>query len=113
MGQQDKILVVEDNPTISRAIEAKFNCDCATDGWDAIQKLETSSYAAIVIDADVPRHSGYGVLTYLREEVGEDYKNVIFMTSADRDEVQRRVGEHLHVVAKDDALDEITRVLET
>ena len=112
MAREDKILVVEDNPAISRAIEAKFNCDCATDGWDAISKLEARDYAAIVIDADVARHSGYGVLTYLREEVGEDLEHVIFMTGADRDEVRRRVGEHLHVVAKDDALDEITRVLD-
>ncbi len=112
MAREDRILVVEDNPAICREIESKFNCDCATDGWDAIEKLETSHYAAIVIDADVARHSGYGVLTYLREEVGDDLENVIFMTSSDRDEVRRRVGEHLHVIAKDDALDEIRRVLD-
>ena len=72
MRREGKILVVEDNPVICREIESQFNCDCATDGWDAIEKLETSDYAAIVIDADVPRHSGYGVLTYLREENGEE-----------------------------------------
>ena len=111
MGRDDKILVVEDNPAISRAIEAKFNCDCATDGWDAIEKLETSDYAAIVIDADVARHSGYGVLTYLREEVGDDLANVIFMTSCDCNVVRERVGADLHVVDKESAVDEITRVL--
>jgi DNA-binding response OmpR family regulator len=113
MAREDRILVVEDNPTISRVIEAQFNCDCATDGWDAIEKLETGQYAAIVIDADIPRHSGYGVLTYLREEIGEELGRVILMAT-DRDEVRRRVGEkHLHVVNKADAVDEITRVLES
>ena len=111
MGQEDKILVVEDNPLICRAIEAKFNCDCATDGWDAIERLEASDYAAIVIDADVPSHSGYGVLTYLREEVGEAMAHVIFMTDSDRDEVQRRWGGGVHVIDKADAVEEITRVL--
>jgi DNA-binding response OmpR family regulator len=111
MGRRDKILIVEDNPVICREIEAQFNCDCATDGWDAIEKLEGSDYAAIVIDADVPRHSGYGVLTYLREENGEEMANVILMTSSDRDAVQRRVGTRLHVIDKADAVDEITRVL--
>ena len=105
-----KILVVEDDPAISREIEERFNCDCATDGWDAIEKLETSDYAAIVIDADVPRHSGYGVLTYLREENGEELPNVLFMTS-DRDGVQRRVGDGLHVIDKADAVDEIRRLI--
>jgi len=113
MGREDRILVVEDNPAISRAIEAAFNCDCATDGWDAIEKLESSDYAAIVIDADVPCHSGYGVLTYLREEVGEAMDHVIFMTSSDRDAVERRVrGGHLHVIDKADAVEAIGRMLD-
>ena len=111
MRREDKILVVEDNPVICREIEQKFNCDCATDGWDAIEKLETSAYAAIVIDADVPRHSGYGVLTYLREENGEELAHVIFMTS-DRAGVQRRVGGGgMHVIDKADAVSELTRML--
>ncbi len=112
MRRDEKILVVEDNPTISRSIEARFNCDCASDGWDAIEKLETGDYAAIVIDADVPHHSGYGVLAYLREEVGEELQNVIFMTSSDRDTVRRNFGEQLTVVGKDEAMEQITRVLE-
>jgi DNA-binding response OmpR family regulator len=113
MRRDEKILVVEDNPAISRSIEERFNCDRATDGWDAIEKLETGAYAAIVIDADVPRYSGYGVLAYLREEVGDELRNVIFITSSDREAVQRDFGRHLTVVAKDDAMDEIARVLES
>lgn len=108
-----KILVVEDNPAISRVIEERFNCDCATDGWDAIEKLETGDYAAIIIDADVPRQSGYGVLTYLREEVGDEFENVIVMTSFDHEEVRRRVGVTLNIVNKADAVDEITRFLDS
>jgi len=108
MSRTDRILVVEDNPLISRAIEAQYNCDCATDGWDAIEKLEAGAYAAIVIDADVPRHSGYGVLTWIREEVGGAMDNVIFMTGSDQDEVRRRVGGGLaHVIDKRDAVLEI------
>src|SRR5512139_2527166 len=113
MRREEKILIVEDNPSISKSIEERFNCDCATDGWDAIEKLESGAYDAIVIDADVPHHSGYGVLAYLREEVGEALQNVIFMTSSDRDTVRRNFGEHLTVIDKADAMDEITRVLES
>src|SRR3954469_18149111 len=101
MRREEKILVVEDNPAIARTIEERFNCDCASDGWDAISKLETEDYAAIVIDADVSCHSGYGVLTYLREEVGENLGHVIMISaSADHDEVRRRVGDTLTVVDK-------------
>jgi DNA-binding response OmpR family regulator len=112
MRREEKVLVVEDNPAICRQMEQRYDCDCATDGWDAIELLETQHYAAIVIDADVPRHSGYGVLTYLREEIGSELPNVIFMTSNDQEEVRRKYGSRLNVVHKADALNELTRVME-
>lgn len=116
MKRDDRVLVVEDNPRVSRAIEAAgvklcFTCDYATDGWDAIEKIETSDYAAILIDTDMPRHSGFGVLNYLREEVGEELDHVIVMTSSDRDEVRRKFSGRLTVVSQDDAVAELTRVL--
>ncbi|HVG24217.1 MAG TPA: hypothetical protein VND45_08710 [Thermoanaerobaculia bacterium] len=112
MRRDEKILVVENNPDFCRTMEERFNCDCATDGWDAIEKLETCDYAAIVINADVPHHSGYGVLAYLREEVGDDLRHVIFMTSSDREAVRRNFGSRLTVVGRDQAVEEITRVLQ-
>ena len=117
MSQDEKILIVEDNPKLVRELaEAgeglRFVCHHATDGWDAIEKLETEEYAAIIIDADVPHHSGYGVLTYLREENGEHLENVILLTSSDRDEVHRRVGGgKLTVCDKADAVAAITRIV--
>ena len=112
--REDRVLIVEDNAAVANAIEAAgeefcFRCDRATDGWEAIEKLETEQYAAIVIDTDVPRHSGFGVLTYLREEVGENLPNVIVMT--DRDDVRKRLSDTVTVVKKDDAVAELTRVL--
>lgn len=116
MRPDDRVLIVEDNQDVANAIEAAgielcFECDRATDGWEAIEKLETARYAAIVIDTDVPRQSGFGVLTYLHEEVGGDLPNVIVMTSSDRDEVRRKLAGNLTVVSKDDAVAELTRVL--
>ena len=108
-----KILVVEDNPAFAQTVEsvgAQICVECATDGWDAIEKLETERYDAIVIDTDLPRHSGFGVLTYLREEIGDDLPNVIVMTSSDRDELQRKL--QVHVIGKtDEDLTEAVRTL--
>jgi DNA-binding response OmpR family regulator len=109
--KERRVLLVEDNASVAGAIEAAFACDRASDGWDAIEKLETGDYAAIVIDTDLPRHSGFGVLTYLREEVGDGFDNVIVVTSSDLDEVRRKVSVNLRVVSKDDAVAEITRVM--
>ncbi|HVR41047.1 MAG TPA: response regulator [Thermoanaerobaculia bacterium] len=110
-----RVLIVEDKDSIAREMEAAgeqlhIAIDCASDGWDAIEKLESETYRAIVIDADVARHSGYGVLTYLREEIGGELGNVIVMTSCDCDDLRRRVGDGMTVVATNDAVRELTRM---
>ena len=114
----DKILIVEDNPLIAEAIEqagerCSMKADRASDGWEAIEMLETEEYAAIVIDSDLPRHSGFGVLAYLREEVGDDLENVIVMTSANCADVASKLRQHgVTVVAKDDVAAHVERSLE-
>ena len=106
-----RILLVEDNPLIVSAIEREgeqkqIRTDHATDGWEAIEKLETEDYSAIVIDADLPRHSGFGVLTYLREEIGTDLGNVVVMTSADH-----KFDDSVNVVRKTDEVSELARAV--
>lgn len=112
MKPGDKVLVVEENPLVTHAIEQlPVELDRASDGWQAIEFLENGKYAAIVIDGDLPRHSGLGVLTYLREEIGEDLGNVIIM-SADDDTLRTRLREkNLKVVSKDKAVAALTTVL--
>ena len=75
--------------------------------------LETEDYAAIVIDSDMPQHSGFGVITYLREEVGGDHlHNVIVMTNSDEDTLRRKLSqEELRVVRRDDAVDALSSML--
>jgi DNA-binding response OmpR family regulator len=110
MKRDVKLLIVEDNPLIAAAIEKAgerlhLQADVATDGWDAIEKLRNADYAAIVIDADLPRHSGYGVLTYLRQENGDHLDNVILMTSSDQESMRQHEG--LAVIARTEVIDDI------
>ncbi len=117
MDREGRLLIVEDNPVIAAAIEKagerlNMRADVATDGWDAIEKLRSEEYTAIVIDTDLPRHSGYGVITYLREESGENLENVVLMTSADHDTVRHRVCEHLRVIDKTETIDAIAAALD-
>jgi DNA-binding response OmpR family regulator len=91
-----RLLIVENNPTIAAAIEQAgerlaMQCDIATDGWEAIALLRDEDYHAIVINADLPRQSGYGVLSYLREENGDRLAHVIVM-GADDEQVRQRVS---------------------
>jgi DNA-binding response OmpR family regulator len=118
MKKGERVLVVEASPLVANAIEAAgdrfpVTLDRATDGWKAIEMLETEDYAAIVIDSDMPHHSGFGVITYLREEVGGDHlHNVIVMTNADEDTLRKKLSqEELRVVRRENAVDELTNVL--
>ncbi len=105
---REKILIVENNPLIADAVERageqlQLTAERCSDGWEAIEKLENEQYAAIVIDSDLPRHSGFGVLTYLREEIGEELGNVIVMTSSDHEELRRRLsGDRVRVIRTTD-----------
>ncbi len=114
--RNEKVLVVEESPSMAEAIEAAgelpYTCERATDGWEAIEKLENEHYAAIVIDSDLPRHSGFGVLTYLREEVGGNLDNVI-MVSSDEDTLRRKLSqeERLKIVGKAGAVDALNIVM--
>ncbi len=115
MNRDDRVLVVEQSPCISRAIEdasdrLSFICDYATDGWEAIEKLEQGDYAAIVIDSEMPRLSGYGVLTYLREEGGDQMQNVIVVSTASADLRLKLSGERICVVDLDGAVEALIGV---
>lgn len=116
-----KLLIVEDNPLIAEAVEVagkqlRFQTELATDGWDAIDKLHDQRYDAIVIDTDLARRSGFGVLAYLREERGDRLDNVILI-SADREDVRRRTDHQLPVIRRTEVAGSIraamTSVIET
>lgn len=116
MTRAERILVVEMNPVISDALalnggnDLQLLTDIATDGWDAIEKLRTSNYAAIVIDSDLPRRSGFGVLTWLSEENGDNLDNVIFVAN-ESDAMRYRVSDRLRIVAKSDAVTEVAKMI--
>jgi DNA-binding response OmpR family regulator len=108
--KRERLLIVENNPLIVTAIEKagerlNLHADVATDGWDAIEKLRNQDYAAIVINTDLPRHSGYGVLTYLRQENGDHLDNVILMTGSDQESMRQHEG--LPVIARTEVIDDI------
>ena len=104
--REEKVLIVGNDANVAQAVELSgmriyLTAERATDGWEAIEKLEKHDYAAIVIDADLPGFSGYGVVQFLRQEQGEALENVIMLTSGDRQTVVQKISaERLHVLRK-------------
>ncbi len=68
MSEQEEILVVEDDPSIRKLIEACLTreghqLDFAQDGLDADQKLTERSYRAVIADIQLPGMTGLRLLS--------------------------------------------------
>ena len=90
-----RMLLVEHDSELANIVEkagASLNLftERAADGWDAIEKLEQNDYDVIVVDLDVPQASGFGVVTYLREEYGQQLENLICMTEREKRAVEEK-----------------------
>lgn len=81
------VLVVDDEPAI-RALVAKIieraglNVDTASDGAEAIAKLDQNDYAVVVVDLMMPRVDGFGVIEHVRRREGRK-PAVIVATAVD------------------------------
>lgn len=67
-----RILIVDDDPAVREILAIIFkregwNADAVGDGEQAIERLRTTSYVAVVLDLLMPRLDGAGVIGHMRE----------------------------------------------
>lgn len=72
MTQPHTALIVDDGVMIRGLLGTVLKrygilCDFAENGEEAIAKLDTASYSAILLDLMMPRIDGFGVIEYLRK----------------------------------------------
>ena len=113
-----RVLVVDDEPTIRRAVvrflaREGFATDAVPGGREALRRLETSDYDAILLDLRMPDVSGDAVYEALRARDPVQAGRVVFVTGdllADRTRAfLERSG--CPVVRKPFVFDELLRVL--
>ena len=99
-----RVLVVDDEPAI-RALVAKIvyraglPVDTACDGADAIQKMESTEYAVLVIDLMMPIVDGFGVIDYVKKMSGS--RPAVIVASASDTAVLRRLdGSIVHSIVR-------------
>jgi two-component system response regulator MprA len=93
MPEQARILVVDDEPAVQSALLRAltlehYDVTKASDGQEALERVEASPYEAIILDIAMPRVDGLTVCKRLRE--GGDSTPVLMLTA--RGEVDDRVA---------------------
>lgn len=85
-NEKPSVLLVDDNePTctlMTALLQREFNIDVATDGCEAIEKLKTKTYAAMLLDLRMPQLDGFGVLDFLDENATPMLRKTIIVTAA-------------------------------
>ena len=80
------VLLVDDNEAtctlITAVLHRDFDVDVAVDGNEAIEKLRTGRYAAILLDLRMPQPDGFTVLEFLKENAPAQLRNVVVVTAA-------------------------------
>jgi len=93
MAEQARILVVDDEPAVQNALFRALTLEHydvakASDGHEALERMEATPYEAIILDIAMPRMDGLEVCARLRE--GGDRTPVLMLTA--RGEVDDRVA---------------------
>jgi len=93
MAEQARILVVDDEPAVQSALSRALTLEHydvaqAADGVQALERLGSAPYEAVILDIAMPRMDGLEVCRRLRE--GGDSTPVLMLTA--RGEVDDRVA---------------------
>jgi two-component system response regulator MprA len=93
MAEQARILVVDDEPAVQKALSRAltledYEISQAMDGYEALTMLGSAPYEAVILDISMPHVDGLEVCRRLRE--GGDRTPVLMLTA--RGEVDDRVA---------------------
>lgn len=80
------ILVIDDNFWIRRLVVTVlrrhgFSCDEANDGVEAMEKIRSDGYDAVILDLMMPRANGFDVIAFLTAERPDLLSTTIVLTA--------------------------------
>lgn len=100
------VLLADDNEAtctlIVALLQADFVVDVARDGGEAIERLKTRQYSAILLDLLMPVIDGYAVLDFLRGERPDLLPHVLVVTASLGSREMQRVSNYAvrRIIAK-------------
>lgn len=95
MADRKRALVVDDDEPIrtmlAKVVERQdFDVDTASDGAEAIHKLDQDGYSVVLLDLMMPRVDGFAVLRYLQANHPDVLACTIIASAVPESEVLRR-----------------------
>ncbi len=85
-SEKERVLLIDDsdstNALIIAILRRDFAVDVATDGREALEKLKTERYGAVLLDLRIPLLDGFGVLEHLHQNNGALLRRTIIVTAA-------------------------------
>ena len=93
-----ELLLVDDSLSIRKIVgmflsKAGYDVEVATDGVDAIEKLENASFDLIVTDLEMPRMHGYELIAEVRHQANLKNVPIIVLTSRAGEKHQQKAIE--------------------
>ena len=97
-GEKLRVLLVEDEPQLRRLLREMLERDGfavgeAEDGVKALDEVDRWAPDIVVLDLDLPRLDGYGVLTHLRARRATEHLPVLVLTAKGDEDSEVRVFE--------------------
>lgn len=93
-SEKQTVLLVDDNEAtcalITAVLHRDFDTEAVSDATDAIERLRTKLYAAVLLDLRMPVNDGFTVLDFLKEHNPASLRNVLVVTAAlSKKEIER------------------------
>ncbi|HAC14459.1 MAG TPA: response regulator [Bacteroidetes bacterium] len=91
MGPNNRILLVEDNESISKLVEYKlskdgYKIDVCSNGLAGLDAIKEHEYDLIILDVMMPGMSGFEILQEMRTMEHRKNAKVMMLTSKNREE---------------------------
>ncbi|EKE15713.1 MAG: Transcriptional activator protein Irlr [uncultured bacterium] len=118
MPSQKKILIVEDEKPIAKAMELKLNnsgyfAKAVFDGMEALKELDKEKYDLLLVDIMMPNMDGFTLLGKLREK-NINTPAIVTSNLSQKEDVEKakNLGARDFFVKSDTPLTEIVRRVE-
>jgi CheY-like chemotaxis protein len=88
MSQIEKpfVLLVDDNEAtctlVTAILQREYRVDIAGEGSEALDRIKTRNYVAILLDLRMPGLDGFGVLAALQESTPDVIKRILVVTAS-------------------------------